>query len=90
MVYCAENESFAGGVERLKRRYDDMLDAGIDLENPWPDLMHSGDALQALKDMREDTLLDGEMGEGGRRLNPISGVHLDPFLAVTFTVEPLN
>lgn len=53
-----------------------MIEAGIELENPWPGLMHAKDALQALQDMREDMLLDGELGEGGRRLNPISGMLL--------------
>jgi hypothetical protein len=75
MVLCAEEGSVLGAAERVKMRLESMLKAGIDLENPWPGFMNAGDALQGLKDMREDMLPDGEVGEGGLRLNPISGAY---------------
>lgn len=74
----AEDCGFGGGAQRVKRRWDHISEEGIDLENPWPGLMHADDALQALKEMREAMLLDGEVGEGGRRLNAISGAFALP------------
>lgn len=58
----------------MKRKLEAMQKSGAGHETLVPALIEPGDALHALKDMREDTQLDGEVGEGGRRRNPISGV----------------
>ena len=69
----ADDGGFGSGVRRVKRRLDSIREGGVELKNPWPGLMHADDALQALREMQEVMLLDGEVGEGGHRLNPMSG-----------------
>jgi hypothetical protein len=84
MRWCAEEEGPLGTTKSIKRRFDEMLEAGVELEDPWPGLLSAGYALQALKDMREDALLDGDVGDGGLRLNPISGAIPSIFASLRF------